>query len=46
MVHRKVDHEEGTAETVIKGVVEQLAADRAAIVALYGAIQTVANVVN
>ena len=31
MVHRKVDHEDGTAEAVVKGIVEQLAADRAAI---------------
>ena len=46
MVHRKVDHEDGTAETVMKGIVEQLAADRAAIAQLYGAIQKVADVVN
>ena len=46
MVHRKVDHEDGTAETVVKGIVEQLAADRAAIAQLYGAIQKVADVVN
>ena len=46
MVHLKVEHQENTAESVLKGVVEQLAADRTAIAALYGAIQTVANVVN
>ena len=46
MVHRKVNHEDGTAEMMVKGVVEQLAADRAAIAALYGAIQTIAGVVN
>ena len=46
MVHRKVGHEDGTAEMVVKSVVEQLAADRAAIAQLYGAIQKIAGVVN
>ena len=46
MVHRRVEYNVDTAEAVLKGVVEQLVADRTAITALYGAIQTVANVVN
>ena len=46
MAHRKVEHQTDSAEAVMNGVMEQLAADRAAVAALYGAIQTVAGVVN
>ena len=47
MVHRKVDHpDEASAEQVLKNVVEQLAADRAAMAQMYSAIQAVAKVVN
>ena len=46
MVHRKVEHQTDSAAAVMNGVMEQLAADRAAVAALYGAIQTVAGVVN
>jgi hypothetical protein len=35
LVHRRVEHQEDTAGAVLKGVVEQLTADRTAITALY-----------
>ena len=47
VVHRKVEHPaEASAEAVLKNVVEQLAADRAAMIQMHGAIEAVAVVVN
>ena len=48
MVHRKIDHTSAPedSEAVLRNVVEQLAADRAAMVQLHHAIETVARVVN
>ena len=51
MVHRKVEpsagaSEETTSEAMPSNVVEQLAADRAAMVQLHHAIEAVARVVN
>ena len=46
MVHRKVDHPTDSAESAAKGIFEQLAEDRAAMVQLHGAIQAIAKAVN
>ena len=47
MVHRKVEHQpDSGAEAVLRDVVEQLPADRAAMAQMYGAIQAAAKVVN
>jgi hypothetical protein len=46
MVHRKVYHPADSAESTVKGVFEQLAGDRAAMVQRHGAIQAIAKAVN
>ena len=47
MVHRKVEHPtDAGAEAVLMNVIEQLTADRAAMVQMLGAIEAVALVVN
>ena len=46
MVHRKIDHPLNDAESTVKGVLEQLSEDRAAMVQMQGAIQAIAKAVN